>query len=107
MLKCRIIGIATLMVITAGCQTPATLTASEIDSIPFDCRNRDGNIAMMENSRPSVWEQLQNAFTVTSSSGFVRSVSDGTYSSRRQHMDGTTEAIRRVKIDQYRSNCAR
>ena len=107
MLKCRIVGIAALMVITAGCQTPATLTASEIDSIPFDCRNQAGNIAMLENSRPSAWEQLQNALTITSSTGFVRSVSDGTYSSRRQHMDGTTEAIRRVKIDQYRSNCAR
>jgi hypothetical protein len=88
-----------------GCQTTAgTFTAQDINDIEFNCKDREQNIAMLEAAKPSAWEQIKNGMTITSTGGWISSNYDGTLKARYQQYNGTTEAVRKLKIDQYKSN---
>lgn len=88
----------------AGCQTAGTFTVQDINDIKFNCANREQNIAMLEAAKPSAWDQIKNGMTITSTGGWLSSNYDGTLEARYQQYNGSTEAVRKLAIDQYKSN---
>lgn len=91
--------------LVTGCTTTARMSERDLNNFKIDCSKKQEQIDFLRSQWPSDRDKFINAFTVTSSGGFVLSSLDGTYEDRRKLNDGYHTSTIRILIYQIQSTC--
>jgi hypothetical protein len=92
-----------------GCATAQTTTMrmdyQSLNNFKIDCAHKQEQIDFLRSQLLTTNETIINAYTITSTLGYLRSNLDGTYQDRRKMFDNSHKAIINAKIDQLIQYC--
>lgn len=94
-----------LSLLAAGCTTTARMSLHDLDHFKIDCSKKQEQLEFLNTQWPSDRDRFINAFTITSTAGYVLSNADGTYQERRKLNDGYYTNSLRILIYQIESRC--
>ena len=94
-----------LAVLLSGCTTPARMNVQDLNHYKIDCSRRDEQLAFLQSYFPTPNERIVNGMRMTSPTGAVYTMIDGTYYEERAMFDRRQEGIARVIIHQIHSYC--
>jgi hypothetical protein len=85
--------------------TTARMDYQSLNNFKIDCAHKQEQIDFLRSQQLTANEAIVNAYTITSTLGFLRSNNDGTYQDRRKMFDNSHKAIINAKIDQLIQYC--
>lgn len=96
-----------LIAVATGCAATDTRRMSMQDLNHFvpDCSRKEEQMAWLKSQMPTVWEQQRDTMQITSISGTIWSLADGTYDQRRDVHDRRTQAVIRSYIRDLENYC--
>jgi hypothetical protein len=94
-----------LSLLAAGCTTTARMNYADVDHFTIDCSKKREQLEFLNTQWPSDKDRLINAFTISSTGGYILSNADGTYKERRKLNDGYYTNSLRILIYQIESTC--
>lgn len=94
-----------LAVILSGCTTPARMNVQDLNHYKIDCSRKEEQLAFLQGFFPTPNERIVNGMRMTSPTGSVYTMIDGTYYEERAMFDRRQEGIARVIIHQIHSYC--
>jgi len=95
-----------ILLLLAGCTTTARMNRHDIDNITIDCTKKQQQLDFLRSQWPGDNERIANAMILSSTAGFISSITDGTYQDRKDWADGGLTSTLRLKILQVKETCA-
>lgn len=89
-------------VLNAGCTTTARMDYQSLNHFRVNCAKKYEQLEFLQSQWPSSNDRLVNGMMISSTSGFIASVADGTYQERRYLNDGYYTSVLRLLIDQVK-----
>lgn len=101
----KLLFIFLLAMLVSACTTPSKMNVVDLNYYQIDCNQQEEQLAFLQRQMPTRNERYINALRMTSMTGSILSVSDGTYMEERATFDRRQEAIARLIIYQIHSQC--
>jgi hypothetical protein len=95
----RLVGVLLLRLLTMR------MDYQSLNNFKIDCAHKQEQIDFLRSQLLTTNESIINAYTITSTLGYLRSNLDGTYQDRRKMFDNSHKAIINAKIDQLIQYC--
>lgn len=97
--------LVTLAIALSGCTTASRMNVVDLNYYQIDCNKREEQLAFLRGQIPTRNERYMNAMQMTSPTGVVTSMINGTYTEDRATFDGKQASIARDKIRTILWNC--
>lgn len=94
-----------LLAILAGCTTPSRMDVADLNHYRIDCDRREEQLAFLHSQIPTREERMNSTLRITSITGTIASMVDGTYQEERAVIDRKQESIARLTIYQIETYC--
>ncbi|CAB4133481.1 hypothetical protein UFOVP257_214 [uncultured Caudovirales phage] len=93
------------LLLLAGCTTTARMSRQDLVNFRIDCSKKQEQIDFLMSQWPSDNDRILNGLMLTSSSGFIATVADGTYQERKDLNDGRYTTQLRLMIRDIQTSC--
>lgn len=89
----------------AGCATPSRMDVVDLNHFRIDCDRQEEQLAFLRSQIPTREDRMNSALRITSITGSVAAMVDGTYHEERAVVDRKQESIARLTIYQIQTYC--